>query len=120
MQKLREVPDPSFVNLISCCLEWDPLKRISPEEALNHEWVLKGLPPGVLEQHKQQYTVTNQSPKIQSKMHKAQSTKSSVQEQLDAVKMTPRRQAVNSMSYNFDSSQKKGAIREQASEVDAE
>ena len=48
MQKLREVPDPSFVNLISQCLEWDPLKRITPEEGLNHEWILKGLPPGVL------------------------------------------------------------------------
>ena len=51
MAKLREVPDPSFVNLISRCLEWDPLKRITPEEGLNHEWILKGLPPGVLQQH---------------------------------------------------------------------
>lgn len=48
MTKLREVPDPSFVNLISRCLEWDPLKRITPEEGLNHEWIVKGLPPGVL------------------------------------------------------------------------
>lgn len=49
MAKLREVPDPSFVNLIGRCLEWDPLKRITPDEALNHEWILKGLPPGVLQ-----------------------------------------------------------------------
>ena len=48
MAKLREVPDPSFVNLISRCLEWDPLKRITPDEGLNHEWILKGLPAGVL------------------------------------------------------------------------
>ena len=51
MAKLREVPDPSFVNLISRCLEWDPEKRITPEEGLNHDWILKGLPPGVLQQH---------------------------------------------------------------------
>jgi dual specificity tyrosine-phosphorylation-regulated kinase 2/3/4 len=51
MAKLREVPDPSFVNLISRCLEWDPLKRITPDEGLNHEWILKGLPAGVLQQH---------------------------------------------------------------------
>ena len=55
MQKLREVPDPSFVNLIAGCLEWDPLKRLTPEEGLNHEWILKGLPPGVLQQHKAQF-----------------------------------------------------------------
>ena len=52
-------------------------------------------------------------------MLKAQQTKSSVQEQLDAVKVTPRRQAPGSLSYNFDS-QKKVSIKEQASEVDAE
>ena len=55
MAKLREVPDPSFVNLIAGCLEWDPLKRLSPDEGLNHEWILKGLPPGVLQQHQLQY-----------------------------------------------------------------
>jgi dual specificity tyrosine-phosphorylation-regulated kinase 2/3/4 len=49
MAKLREVPDPSFVNLIAGCLEWDPLKRLTPEDGLNHEWILKGLPPGVLQ-----------------------------------------------------------------------
>jgi len=54
MVKLREVPDPEFVNLIARCLEWDPLKRITPDEGLNHEWILKGLPPGVLMQHQQQ------------------------------------------------------------------
>lgn len=48
MAKLREVPDPQFVNLISQCLEWDPVKRLTPDDGLNHEWILKGLPPGVL------------------------------------------------------------------------
>jgi dual specificity tyrosine-phosphorylation-regulated kinase 2/3/4 len=55
MAKLREIPDPSFVNLIGRCLEWDPLKRLTPEEGLNHEWIIKGLPPGVLLQHQQQF-----------------------------------------------------------------
>lgn len=36
MEKLREIPDPEFVNLISRCLEWDPQKRLTPEEGLNH------------------------------------------------------------------------------------
>lgn len=54
MEKLKETPDPQFVDLISRCLEWDPLKRLTPDEGLNHEWILKGLPPGVLDQHQEQ------------------------------------------------------------------
>ena len=54
MEKLREVPDPQFVDLISRCLEWDPLKRLTPDEGLSHKWILKGLPPGVLDSHQQQ------------------------------------------------------------------
>ena len=53
MEKLREVPDPLFVDMISRCLEWDPLKRLTPDEGLSHEWILKGLPPGVLDQHQE-------------------------------------------------------------------
>ena len=53
MEKLREVPDPQFVDLISRCLEWDPKKRLTPDEGLSHEWILKGLPPGVLDSHQQ-------------------------------------------------------------------
>jgi len=48
MNKLREAPDPSFVNFIARCLEWDPLKRLSPEDGLSHEWITKGLPPNIV------------------------------------------------------------------------
>jgi len=48
MKKLRETPDEEFVNFIVRCLEWDPKKRMTPEEGLGHRWILKGLPPGVL------------------------------------------------------------------------
>lgn len=51
MVKLRDVPDDSFVSFIAQCLEWDPTKRLTPEQGLRHEWVLKGLPPNVLLQH---------------------------------------------------------------------
>jgi dual specificity tyrosine-phosphorylation-regulated kinase 2/3/4 len=43
--------DPDFNDLISRCLEWNPEKRITPDEALKHVWVLKGLPPQVLIHH---------------------------------------------------------------------
>ena len=48
MKKLRETPDPSFVNFIGRCLEWDPRKRLTPEEGLCHEWIVKGLPPNIV------------------------------------------------------------------------
>jgi dual specificity tyrosine-phosphorylation-regulated kinase 2/3/4 len=42
----------SFQDFISKCLEWDPEKRITPIEALMHEWIIEGLPPQVLIHHK--------------------------------------------------------------------
>jgi len=48
MKKLRESPDPTFVNFIGRCLEWDPRKRLTPEEGLCHEWITKGLPPNIV------------------------------------------------------------------------
>jgi len=36
--------DARFLNLIQRCLEWDPEKRITPEEALRHEWIAEGIP----------------------------------------------------------------------------
>jgi dual specificity tyrosine-phosphorylation-regulated kinase 2/3/4 len=39
--------DRSFINLIKRCFEWNPTKRITPSEALMHEWILKGLPESI-------------------------------------------------------------------------
>lgn len=52
--ELREVvgcKDQTFVDLISRCLEWNPEERITPDEALLHEWILKGLPEEIRQQH---------------------------------------------------------------------
>lgn len=40
-----------FLDFIKKCLEWDVEKRMTPEEAIRHEWVLDGLPPKVLYYH---------------------------------------------------------------------
>ena len=42
----------TFQDFIKQCLEWDPEKRISPFEALMHDWIIEGLPPQVLIHHK--------------------------------------------------------------------
>lgn len=35
----------------------DPAKRLTPEEALKHIWVLKGLPPQVLIHHQRMHGI---------------------------------------------------------------
>mmetsp|Transcript_19509 Transcript_19509/g.21817 ORF Transcript_19509/g.21817 Transcript_19509/m.21817 type:complete len:99 (-) Transcript_19509:19-315(-) len=39
-----EPHDRNFMKFIDACLHWDPDLRITPEEALRHDWVLEGLP----------------------------------------------------------------------------
>lgn len=43
--------DPDFLDFVRGILEWDPEKRMTPDDALRHVWVLKGLPPQVLIHH---------------------------------------------------------------------
>ena len=37
--------DPDFTDFVVKCLDWNPATRLSPDDALKHIWVLKGLPP---------------------------------------------------------------------------
>ncbi|XP_054865051.1 dual specificity tyrosine-phosphorylation-regulated kinase 4 isoform X1 [Amphiprion ocellaris] len=34
--------DALFLDFIKCCLTWDPTKRMTPDEGLQHEWILEG------------------------------------------------------------------------------
>lgn len=33
--------DEHFLDFLSRCLEWDPVQRITPEVALQHEWIVE-------------------------------------------------------------------------------
>lgn len=37
--------DPDFTDFVQKCLIIDPRKRMTPNRALKHVWILKGLPP---------------------------------------------------------------------------
>lgn len=37
--------DEDFMDFVSKCLVFDPEERFTPDDALRHVWVLKGLPP---------------------------------------------------------------------------
>lgn len=48
--------DRKFLSLVQRCLEWDPAARITPKEALLHEWIVAGLPHTIRAQHVEQLT----------------------------------------------------------------
>jgi serine/threonine protein kinase len=31
--------EPGFLDLLGGCLQWDPARRLSPQEALAHPWI---------------------------------------------------------------------------------
>lgn len=49
--------DPDFLDFVKKCLCWHPEKRMTPDEALKHVWVLKGLPPQVLIHHQKMHNI---------------------------------------------------------------
>jgi serine/threonine protein kinase len=49
---MNECQDEQFVDFIDSCLDWNPITRLTPLEALQHEWILSGLPEQVLQHHK--------------------------------------------------------------------
>lgn len=42
----------SFLSFLQAILVWDPVKRMSPIDALQHAWITEGLPPQVLVHHR--------------------------------------------------------------------
>ncbi len=50
--------DPDFLDFVQKCLDWNPETRLSPDDALRHVWVLKGLPPQVLIHHQRMHNIT--------------------------------------------------------------
>ena len=48
--------DVAFVSFLEGCLQWDAQLRLTPEQALRHEWILEGAapPPPPPQQHAQQ------------------------------------------------------------------
>ncbi|KAK3087855.1 hypothetical protein FSP39_011544, partial [Pinctada imbricata] len=43
LQQAVKTSDANFLDFIRRCLEWDPNIRMTPEEALQHEWIKEGL-----------------------------------------------------------------------------
>ena len=39
IDEILKTADPGMVDLVKKCFEWDPEKRISPKDAMMHEWM---------------------------------------------------------------------------------
>mmetsp|Transcript_13259 Transcript_13259/g.20747 ORF Transcript_13259/g.20747 Transcript_13259/m.20747 type:complete len:394 (+) Transcript_13259:3939-5120(+) len=48
--------DDNFVDFLNKCFEWNPMNRMTPLEALQHPWILEGLPDKVLKHHKKMFS----------------------------------------------------------------
>jgi len=49
--------DNDFTDFVVRCLDWNPETRLTPDDALKHLWVLKGLPPQVLIHHQKMHNI---------------------------------------------------------------
>ena len=52
---LKKCQDLKFLDFIDQCLDCDPVNRMTPLEALQHEWILEGLPEKVLVHHRRMF-----------------------------------------------------------------
>lgn len=43
VEQVLKCTDPIFIDFIQRCLEWDPAKRLTPDDALRHEWIFEVL-----------------------------------------------------------------------------
>ena len=55
LEKFLNGADEGFINLVRKCLEWDPNKRIKPDEAILSNWITLGMPPEIYDFHKKNY-----------------------------------------------------------------
>ena len=60
--------DPDFTDFVERCLIWNPHHRLTPDEALKHVWILKGLPPQVLIHHQKMHNI--ETPELPSSVLK--------------------------------------------------
>jgi hypothetical protein len=60
LQRVMRCQSASFLDFVERCLDWDPQTRITPYEALMHEWIIEGLPPKVLLHHKKMLGIQKQ------------------------------------------------------------
>lgn len=55
LEDILRCNDEYFLDFLNKCFIWDPVKRMTALEALQHPWILEGLPEKVLKHHKKMF-----------------------------------------------------------------
>lgn len=63
--------DTNFLDFLNRCFIWDPVKRMTALEALQHPWILQGLPENVLAHHKKMFGYKDDRTKMRKLTHTA-------------------------------------------------
>lgn len=53
--------DSLFLDFIERCLTWSPNERLTPYQALHHQWILNEMPANLIETHRRQITLLSRS-----------------------------------------------------------
>lgn len=67
LDQVLKCQDPIFLDFLKKCFRWHPCERMTPLEALQHPWILDGLPQKVLEHHMKIFS-DKEDPKFMFKM----------------------------------------------------
>jgi dual specificity tyrosine-phosphorylation-regulated kinase 2/3/4 len=57
VKEMIECDEDHFLDFLHHCMDWNPLTRFTPDQALRHIWVLEGLPKNVLYHHCKMYDI---------------------------------------------------------------
>lgn len=62
--------DANFLDFLRRCLEWDPVKRMTPDEAMDHDWIREGIQNKTRQINASQQSRIQQSRLIRKAEHK--------------------------------------------------
>jgi dual specificity tyrosine-phosphorylation-regulated kinase 2/3/4 len=55
LSSVLKCKDEKFLDFFNKCFVWNPMERMTPLEALQHPWILEGLPEKVLKHHQKMF-----------------------------------------------------------------
>ena len=61
LSSILKCTDSKFLDFLNRCFAWDPVKRITPIEALQHPWIIEGLPENIISYHQKLFTAKENS-----------------------------------------------------------
>ena len=57
LSSVLKCKDEKFLDFLNKCFVWNPMERMTPLEALQHPWILEGLPEKVLKHHRKMFGI---------------------------------------------------------------